>query len=571
MPTFTGMDALRLVREQQPDVPFIFVSGTIGEETAVAAMRAGAQDYVMKGNLKRLAPAITRELRESVNRREGRAAEEQLRFTTEILRAMFDASPLAIIVTGLDGIVQLWNPAAERLLGWTEAEAVLQPDPSVPDDERIEETDRAADPQAAAQVTVGRDRKRRARDGSLIDVSVSRSVANDAHGNPSRIITLVQDQRERKRLEAQFLQAQKMEAVGQLAGGIAHDFNNLLTVITSYSEFLLEDTDSADPRRDDLVQIRSAAETAASLSRRLLLFSRNEVFKPQTIPLNTVVSSAAKLLTRLIDASIDLELALGPTTGLVEVDPGQLEQVVINLAINARDAMPNGGRLTLETTNAGPSGSHVALAVSDTGTGMDAETQARIFEPFFTTKEPGKGTGLGLSTVYSIVRQWSGTIRLSSEIGRGSTFTIHLPRADTGKGRRRRITPVPDSLRGTETILIVEDSAAVRSVARQVLERFGYVVLEAPDGETGLRVAERHTGNIELLLTDVVMPGMSGPQLAERLSAVRAGVRVLVVSGYSDPSQHTLAIQTPATYLQKPFTPEALARAVRETLDKPRK
>ena len=573
MPGFTGLDALKTVRSVDKDLPFIFVSGSMGEDTAVAAMRAGAQDYVMKGNLQRLPPAIARELQDAAVRRERTTTEGRLQATSQLLRATFASSPLAIIITDVNGRVELWNPAAESLFGWTEKEALGLVEPwvqpvAVPDVAMLRQQ------VTAGRRVPGRDVKRQRRDGTLIDVAVSASPIADASGAVHRVLVMAQDIRDRKRLEAQFMQAQKMEAVGHLAGGIAHDFNNLLTVITSYSDFLLEDLGADDVRREEVQQIRSAADAATALSRQLLVFSRNQVLQPQVVSINDVVSGAGKLLKRLIGASVELILALDTDAGLVEVDPGQLEQVVMNLAINARDAMPDGGKLIVETHNemvdrgdAVPT-PHVTLAVSDTGTGMDAATQARIFEPFFTTKEVGKGTGLGLSTVYSIVQQYDGYIHVYSEPGHGSTFRIHLPRVDAPTAEAlAAAAPSPELLRGSEVILVVEDAAAVRSVARQVLERFGYTVLEAPDGATALHLASKLHGNIHLLVTDLVMPGMNGRDLAARFREIRPTAGVLFTSGYTeDTVVHNASLDPGAPYLQKPFTPEALARKVRETI-----
>lgn len=561
MPSFTGMDALRIVRERGPDMPFIFVSGTIGEETAVAAMRAGAQDYVMKGNLHRLGPAITRELSEAESRRQRRLAEERLRVTTEILQAMFGSSPLAIIITGPDGRVELWSPAAERLFGWTQDELLGEPDPTIPEPER-------GSPGPGKAATSGSDEKRRARSGEVIEVSASVAMAHDDAGRPSHIITLVQDQRERKRLEAQFLQAQKMEAVGQLAGGIAHDFNNLLTVIGSYCELLLEDARTGGSTQDELLQIRAAADAATSLSRQLLVLSRTTPLQPQVVPVNRVVASTSKLLKRVIGAPVELVLALDPGAGSVEVDPGQLEQVIMNLAINARDAMPDGGQLTLQTAGNNANDAMVSLVVRDTGTGMDSPTLASVFVPFFTTKAAGKGTGLGLSTVYSIVQLYNGTITVESEVGRGTTFEVRLPRVTDRPNTPPFTRTIAETLRGAETILVVEDAAAVRAVTRQVLERYGYAVLEAPDGVTGLRIAERHQGKIDLLLTDIMMPRMSGREVARLLRVQRPETRVMYVSGYTDEASNIHELHPGEVHLQKPFTPDALARTVREALRK---
>ena len=401
----------------------------------------------------------------------------------------------------------------------------------------------------------------------------------DAEGKVYRISGVALDITEHTELEAQYRQAQKMEAVGRLAGGVAHDFNNLLTVITSYSELLLEDCGETDPHRAELLEIRRAAGVAATLTRQLLAFSRQQVLEPRVLSLNDVVTGAGKMLKRLIGEDVRLVTTLASDAGTVRADAGQIEQVIMNLAVNARDAMPDGGALTLETANVEFSdeyveghfpaqrGRYVMLAVSDTGVGMSPETQARIFEPFFTTKEAAKGTGLGLATVYGIVKQSGGFIWVYSEPGSGTTFKIYLPRVDEAAVTERRAQPA-DVLGGTETVLLVEDSDALRDIASRVLERRGYTVLEASDGEAALMLAARHPGAIDLLLTDVVMPEMNGRQLAERLTALRPGLKVLYMSGYAgDAVTRRGVLEQGMAYLQKPFTPDALARKVREVLN----
>jgi len=394
--------------------------------------------------------------------------------------------------------------------------------------------------------------------------------------------TFVRDVTEQRRLQQQLVQSQKMEAVGRLAGGIAHDFNNLLTVITTYCDLLLEDLAREDPKRDDVEQVRKAADGAAALTRQLLAFSRQQVLEPKVLNMSAVVSGVEKMLRRVIGEDVDLATALDPDVGSVKADVGQLEQVLMNLAVNARDAMPTGGKLTIEITNAEHDPDYareqeaeavrrfVMLAVSDTGIGMDEATKARIFEPFFTTKEPGKGTGLGLATVYGIVKQSGGFIWVYSELGRGTTFKIYLPRVDAA-AEGVAATTRSDLPRGTETVLLVEDAAAVRAVTRHVLERQGYAVLEASHGAAALELAANHAGPIHLLLTDVIMPGLSGRQVADRLTALRPDTQVLYASGYTDDAvvRHGV-LESGIAYLQKPFTTESLARKVREVLDRPK-
>ena len=379
--------------------------------------------------------------------------------------------------------------------------------------------------------------------------------------------------------EAQLRQSQKMEAVGRLAGGIAHDFNNLLTVINGRSDLLLQRLNPRDPVHSSIEQIRKTAERATELTQQLLAFSRKQVLQPRVLDLTAVVSELAPLLRRLIGEDINL-VVIPAARGRVKADRAGLEQVITNLVINSRDAMPAGGRLTIETADADldaafvglhpgtQPGSYVALVVRDEGTGMSAEVQAQAFEPFFTTKEVGKGTGLGLSTVYGIVKQHSGHISVESVVGAGSTLSIYLPRVEMASEAPSQPRPSLHSVRGTERVLLVEDEDDVRAVARESLARYGYTVLEARDGEEALRIAGAESGHIDVMVTDVVMPGMNGRELARRLLAIRPGTRVLYVSGYTDDalSQHGILDQELA-FLAKPFAPETLARSVRQVLD----
>ncbi len=386
------------------------------------------------------------------------------------------------------------------------------------------------------------------------------------------------DVTERRRLEDQFRQSQKMDAIGQLAGGVAHDFNNLLTIINGYGNMISEEVPENSPVRQFAQEICYAGERAASLTRQLLAFSRKQVLEPKVLSLNTIVADTERMLRRLIGEDIAIVVVAAPALGQVKADPGQIEQVILNLAINARDAMPQGGRLTIETANTELSGTYtqafpelkpgpyVMIAFTDTGTGMDEVTKARIFEPFFTTKEPGKGTGLGLATVFGIIKQSTGHVAVSSEVGLGTTFKIYLPRIHELDPASARISRQAAD-QGTETILLAEDEPALRALARHVLKLHGYTVLEAGSGEKSLRIAEEHPGTIHLLVTDVVMPGMSGRQLAERLAVVRPSMKVLYLSGYTDDAvvRHGV-MQAETAFLQKPFTPVALAQKVWEVL-----
>jgi PAS domain S-box-containing protein len=429
------------------------------------------------------------------------------------------------------------------------------------------------------------------RDGSTLVAEWQLVPIRDEEGRLTHHLAIHRDVTEQRELEQRLRQKVKMEAVGRLAGGVAHDFNNLLTAILGYADLLDDGLGAAHPAREDVAEIRRAAERAGMLTRQLLAFSRMQVLRPRVLDANGVVRETERMLGRLIGADVELRTALAAAPCLVKADPGQLEQVLVNLAVNARDAMPDGGRLLIETAVVEldaiqvrehvtmPPGRYVRLAVSDSGRGMDATTQARIFEPFFTTKERGKGTGLGLATVYGIVKQSGGWIWVASEPDRGTTFTVYLPRARGAADAAPAEDPAPAEPHGAapeggETVLLVEDEGSVRSLARRVLERGGYRVLAAADGREALAVARAHQGPIPLLLTDVVMPGLTGPRLAVRLRRLRPELRVLYMSGYTENALPARAIapgapgaSRAAGFVQKPFVPEQLARAVRQALD----
>ena len=486
-----------------------------------------------------------------------------------------------IVITDPQGAIVYVNRAFEQVTGYTREEA-LGKSPSILKSGKHDEAfyrslwSKLARGETWTGVFVNR-----RKDGSLYEEESAIFPVHDAGGRVMNYVAIKRDATHERLLEAQLRQAQKIEAVGQLAGGIAHDFNNLLTIVSGYCQLLEGRIDAESPLRGYVDEIRKAGDRAVSLTRQLLAFSRRQVLQPQPLDLNSVVSNMERMLQRLIGEDVELKTVLRPGLNRVKADPGQLEQVILNLAINARDARPEGGALTLETANGELDasytersaeivpGPYVMLAVSDTGQGMDAATQARIFEPFFTTKETGKGTGLGLATVYGIVKQSGGYIYVYSEPGKGATFKVFLPvmpptEPETAEARRASMR----ASEGAETILLVEDEIGVRSLAANILRKHGYKVLEAGEPEEATTIAAQYEGPIHLLVTDVVMPRMSGRRLAEHLAFSRSAMKVLYMSGYTDDAvvQHGV-LQEGINFLQKPFTTDSLARKVREVLD----
>ncbi len=509
---------------------------------------------------------------------------ERRRLEDRVMRlaAIVGSSEDAIIGTTVDGAVIDWNAGAQRLYGYQANEIMGKCLSVLVASDRCEEVFRSLERISAGERVPTFDTVHRCKDGALIDVAVTLSPIHDRNDRIIGAAAIAHGISSRKRLEEELLQSQKMEAVGRLAGGVAHDFNNLLTVINGYSDLLLHDPGLDELTRSLIEEIHKAGTRSAALNAQLLAFSRRQVLAPKLLNLNERVRSVEQLLSRLIGEDVVLTTRLDAELGHVRVDPGQMDQVLINLAVNARDAMPQGGKLTIATSTVavderdttgqarvGP-GRYVLLAVSDTGIGMDENTKARIFEPFFTTNRPRKGTGQGLAVVHGITSQSGGHIEVTSAPGRGATFTIYLPYVEeamkTGKSRSG-IRPSP---RGTETILLVEDEEGVRKLARHALELAGYRVLEAADGVEGMSVAENHPGPIDLLVTDVVMPEMGGRQLADHLTVVRSGIKVLFLSGYTDDMvvRHGV-LGSEIDFLQKPFTASVLTARVREVLDQP--
>jgi PAS domain S-box-containing protein len=580
MPQFDAPRALDLLKRSNLDVPFIVVSGSIGEETAVQVLKSGAADYLLKDRLARLGQAVQRAIDEHQLQQDKREAERALSAAEESTRFALEASGVGTWEADVRTGATRWSETLEALHGLPAGSFGGTFDAFLG---RIHAEDR---PQVAATIERSTREHKDSNilyrtqwpNGSIHWISGIGRTFYDERGSPLRAAGIGLDVTEHRALEDQYRQAQKMEAVGQLAGGIAHDFNNILTAIEGYCTLIGEEVPADSPLHADLNEIHHAAKWATSLTRQLLAFSRRQILEPRVLDLRDSLKSIAPMLKRLIGEDIEVVARATGDIGRVKADPGQVEQVILNLAVNARDAMPDGGTLVLEVADVvldesytrchatTKPGRYVMLAVSDTGAGMDAATQARVFEPFFTTKQKEKGTGLGLATVYGIVKQSGGHIWLYSELGRGSTFKVYLPRVDAAVD-----TPVTQpplgSLLGSETILVVEDEESVRKLVRKALERYGYRVLLAATPSEALEVARAETSTIHLLLSDVILPQMSGSALASQIVHGRPAMRILYMSGYTDDAIVRYGVLEQGTpFLQKPFTPEGLARKVREVL-----
>jgi two-component system cell cycle sensor histidine kinase/response regulator CckA len=595
MPGMDGYQVASLIKGNPAtkSIPVIMVTALDDRDARMRGLRAGAEDYLTKPvdraemcvrvrNLLRLKAysdyhdKYSQMLEDEVGSRTVDLVQSE-----SLYRSTFDASPVGIVHVGLDGKWLRVNQRLCELLGYSRDElqgGAVQ--------KLLQSEDTADEADALRRMFAGTlerhviDEKRyRRRDGSFMWARVNISVHRDAGRQPQLFISVIEDITERRALDSRLRQTNKMDAIGQLASGVAHDFNNLLTVILGFSALIADDTATTVQHKEDLAEVMSAARRATGLTRQLLAFSRQQVMNTTHVDVNELITDMTGMLGRLIGEHVEITPVLAPRLSGVIADRGQLEQVVMNLVVNARDAMPGGGRLTIETAevdiedSVSPQqnvvrGPHVMISVADTGTGMSADTQRHLFEPFFTTKEIGEGTGLGLSTVYGIVKQSKGHISVSSELGRGTTFRVYLPRAEPDVPLQAPCAEVTAPARKcSETILLVEDEAGVRQLSKRLLDDAGYRVLVASDGNAAEKLFDRHAESIDLLVTDVIMPRCGGPELVSRLEVRRPGLKVLYMSGYSEkfPARDAPGDRRHRV-VQKPFTPAEFVRQVRDAL-----
>jgi two-component system, cell cycle sensor histidine kinase and response regulator CckA len=562
---------LRQVRQHDSGIPLIFLSDPVNRDGVEAAIQAGASRPVQN------------QPSEPASALEAHSAKHQHHESGETLRKLWHSVEQmadALIIMNRSGVMEYVNPAFETLTGYSREEAIGQTLTMLKSEHQADDLyEQMLNTVLSGNVLRGIVMNRKKNGETLIIEQALTPLRNES-GEITHFISTGRDITERRKLESQLQQAQKMDAIGRLAGGVAHDFNNLLLVISAYAELMLDSLAEKDPLRRNVGEIVAASRRAADLTRQLLAFGRKQMQLLRVLDLNMVIGEIVAMLPRLIGEDIELIFAPGVRLGKVKADPVQIEQVVMNLAANARDAMPGGGTLTIETAavrvdesyvqrhSIVPAGDYVLLTVTDSGQGIGAEHMAHIFEPFYTTKEPGKGTGLGLATVYGIVKQNGGFVWVYSEPGLGTTFKVYLPQVQSLECEVRIAKPVECSPRGCETLLLVEDEGSVREASQQFLTRSGYTVLEATDGEDALRASREYSAPIHLMVTDVVMPRMGGPKLAERLAHERPGMKVLFVSGYAENTvlEHG-KIDVATRFLQKPFSLETLARKVREILE----
>ncbi|MGA8221115.1 MAG: response regulator [Candidatus Acidiferrales bacterium] len=582
LPGWTGMDALALIKENGLDVPFVLVTGTLGEELAVECIKHGVTDYVLKAQLARLPVAIRQAQDARLLRQAEANAADALRESEARYRGLVDNATYGIYWVTVDGVLLQVNPALARMLGYESTAELLKL--------RVSEAlyrDPAtrllllAQYEKAGRVDAVVEWKRK--DGKSIHVRLNGRRTTDPVRMIECIEVIVENVTEKIALEKQLVQAQKFEAIGQLAGGIAHDFNNMIGAIIGWADLGTEETEAASRVHRHFEKIRQQADRAAGLTRQLLAFARRQILEPRNIDLNHAITETLSLLEKVIGSNVEMKSKLAPDLAVVSADPTQVEQVLMNLCINARDAMPEGGTLQIETANSffdemycahqpfSRPGPYAMLAVTDTGTGIDPATLDKIFEPFFTTKELGKGTGLGLAMVYGIVRQHGGFVHVYSELNIGTTFRVYFPVSPKAVKTPERLQDSRPVRGGSETILVAEDHEGLRDLARETLANLGYHVIQAVDGEQAVLEFQNPQNHIDIVLLDVILPKLSGPEVYARICDSRPDVPVIFATGYSaDIAMLERARQQGSPMLQKPYSPRDLARKIRETLDQHR-
>jgi len=592
LPGTTGLETLRRIMPLAEGASVVVFTALQDEELGIAALREGAHDYVIKGQIH--GGQLRRILRYAVERhklssellaevKQRALVQQALQLSEQRYRLLAETAPIGILLTNEQGMVIDANTQALRMFGYDRGELIGQSiEMLLPERFRCSHEGQRSSymkERHARPMAVGRELTARRKDGTEFAVEIA--LAPLATDDGVLVSSTIVDITERKKMEEQRRLSQRMEAIGKLSGGVAHDFNNLLAVILGCSDVLLDALPPDHPATRKIEMIRKAGASAVDLTRQLLAFSRQQMLQPRVLDLKETVERTQALLRRLIGENIEFTISLDPSLGRVKADPGQIEQVLLNLVINARDAMPQGGRLTIEACNVEMDdsykgehqvvipGRYVVLGVQDTGCGMDRDTQARIFEPFYTTKELGKGTGLGLATVYGIVKQSGGYIWVYSELNQGTLFKVYLPRVDESvQPAKKELEAVV--LESCKTILLAEDSVSLREMAREYLASLGYVVLEAASGREALQKAKEFDGPIHLLLTDVVMPEMSGPELARHVMALRPEIKVIFTSGYTNDAIARQGVLDPAVaFIQKPYRPKALALKIQEVLAVP--
>jgi two-component system, cell cycle sensor histidine kinase and response regulator CckA len=580
LPDWNGLEAVRWLRGRGAGIPFILVTGSLGDEVAVDCIREGATDYILKEKLDRLPLAVFRALEEKQLRAARDQATYELRQSEEQYSSIIKGAPYGIFRSRDDGTILLANPSLVRMLGYDSVEELLATNMTNlywdPADRRRKVLPLMGEPGVFRQVEVSWKR----RDGKQIIVKLDgRKLPDGKNAEDTIYEVFVQDLTEQRTLEREFQQAQKMEAIGRLAGGVAHDFNNLLMIIRGCAELLEHYKNTPEKSANYLRQINDATSIAASVVQQLMAFSRKQVPERSMLDLNVILKDLGRMLPRLLGEDISIHFTPGANLERITADRSQIEQIILNLAVNARDAMPDGGELIVETANADldvnqikeygsdiAPGRYVVLSIADTGVGMDIAVQSHIFEPFFTTKERGKGTGLGLATVYGIVKQTSGMIMVESTPGVGTSFRMYFPVVPASGEQASKAAVQKAVVFGSETILLVEDEAALREITQEYLQSIGYQVLTASNGMLALDICRSHQGPIELLLTDIIMPGVPGPEVVKSALTMRPDLKVIYVSGYTDRGVDEAEISKRGIFLRKPYSLADLGRRVREVL-----